>query len=621
MTQDLVAASLTNAIRLHAAGEVEEARALYKSVLARAPRETGALHGLALIAVDGGVPEQALPFLVTCLQIEPGNALYRTSLGLALAKLGRVHEAAAQFLEAANRAPHVAEPRIHLARALSRLNRRAEALKVLTEATQIFSAHADVWVAKGQEERGQGKPADAEVSLRRALALRPGDGYVLNDLGVVVRAQGRTAEAAALYRAALAAAPRDPLTHGNLGNALTELKRLDEAEHHLREAVALAPGSVEHRCNLAIFLTAQDRPHEAIVLFRDVLMRAPAHVDAWTNLGVAQLDAGEVADAEATLRRAVALAPQNAEAHYNLAWVLLLTGQWPEGWREYEWRWRMTHFSSKRRMFTAPHWDGTAIAGTLLLHAEQGFGDAIQCARYTALAKARCGRLILECPPPLVRLFQTLPDVDEVIPAGAPLPAFDAHAPLMSLPRLCGTTIDTVPAGVPYLSAPAAIPAALELPSTGRRRIGLVWAGSPDNKIDRRRTIPAALFAPLMDETLADFVSLQVGPRAEEAAGLPQDRLVLACDGVTRDFAETAAVIAQLDLVIGVDTAVIHLAGALNIPTWVLIPKMPDYRWLLEREDTPWYPAMRLFRQAESGNWEDPMWRIRTALTLLQPSS
>ncbi|MGE4064730.1 MAG: tetratricopeptide repeat protein [Rhodospirillaceae bacterium] len=624
MTQDLVAASvpaaLEDAIRLHAAGALDRARDRYKSVLAQSPRNPAALHGLALIAIDQGVAGKALPFLATCLQIAPENAVYRTSLGLALMKLGKVHEAAAQFLDAANRTPKIAEPRIHLARALAKLNRRAEALKILTEATEIFPERADVWTAKGQEERAQGRPALAEQSLLQARKLSPHDAHVLNDLGVVVRAQGRTAEAVKIYREALALAPKEPLTHGNLGNALTELKDIDAAERHLREAVALAPSSVEHRCNLAIFLTAHDRPQEAVVLFRDVIMRAPTHADAWTNLGVAQLDMGDVAEAESTIRKAIALSPQNAEAHYNLAWVLLLSGKWREGWREYEWRWRMRHFSSKRRTFSAPQWVA-GKAGTLLLHAEQGFGDAIQFVRYVKDARARCSRLLLECPEPLAALFKTLKDVDEVIPAGAALPPFDAHAPLMSLPHIFGTTVETVPAKVPYLSPPSVVPAGLTLPKTRRRRIGLVWAGSRDNKIDRRRTMPARTFAPLMEETLADFVSLQVGHKAEEIKDLPAGRLVFACDGKVADFADTAAVISQLDLVIGVDTAAIHLAGALDIPVWVLIPKMPDYRWLLGREDTPWYPSMRLFRQQESGDWDELMWRVRAALTLLQGSS
>lgn len=586
----------------------------------RAPRDPGALHGMALIAIDQGVADKALPFLATCLQIAPDNAVYRTSLGLAYLKLGKVQDAAAQFLDAANRTPPLAEPRIHLARALAKMNRHAEALKILTEAAQLFPTRADVWIAKGQEERAQGKPAEAERSLTEARRLAPDDAHVLNDLGVVVRAQGRTAEAAAIYRAALALAPRDPLTHGNLGNALTELKDSEAAERHLREAVALAPGSVEHRCNLAIFLTAHDRAREAAILFRDVLMRAPGHIDAWTNLGVAELDMGEVAEAESTLRKAIALSPQNAEAHYNLAWVLLLTGKWREGWREYEWRWRLAHFSSSKRSFKEPQWTA-GKTGTLLLHAEQGLGDAIQFARYVREAKARCGRLVLECPKPLIRLFGALEGVDELVAAGAPLPPFDAHAPLMSLPNILGTSVETVPARVPYLRAPAPPSPALSLKPTGRRRIGLVWAGSPANKIDRRRTMPARLFAPLIEETQADFVSLQVGHKAEDVKDLPPERLVLTCEGKVGDFADTAAVIAQLDLVIGVDTAAIHLAGALNIPVWVLIPKMPDYRWLLGREDTPWYPSMRLFRQQESGNWEEVMGRVRAALTLLQGSS
>lgn len=611
---------LAEAIRLHSSGALDAARDIYKSVLSRTPQDTRALHGLALIAIDGGVPDRALPFLMTCLQLAPGDALYRTTLGLALAKQGKLHEAAAQLLNAANRAPHLAEPRIHLAKTLGRMNRRAEGLRILEDATRMFPDRADVWVAKGQEERAHQTPSAAEISLRRALKIAPGDARVLNDLGVVVRAQGRTQDAAAIYREALALAPGDPLSHGNLGNALTELKDFDAAEEHLREAVAQAPGSAMHRCNLAIFLTARDRPHEASVLFKDVLMRQPDSADAWTNLGVAQLDMGEVADAETSLHKAIALEPQNAEAHYNLAWVLLLTGQWHEGWAEYEWRWRMPHFSSKRRTFSAPLWDGAAIDGTLFLHAEQGLGDAIQCVRFARAAKNRCKRVVLECPAPLVRLFQNLDGVDEVIAAGAALPAMDAHVPLMTLPRLLGTTPDTVPKST-YLHAPAETRTELNLPATQRRRIGLVWAGSPDNKIDRRRTIRAGLFAPLMEETAADFVSLQVGPKAEEVSDLYRDHLVMTCDGAVRDFADTAAVIAQLDLVIGVDTAAVHLAGALGVPVWVLLPKMPDYRWMLGREDTPWYPSMRLFRQTESGNWDEVMWRIRHALTLLQSSS
>lgn len=620
MTQDLPVSPLAKAVRLHAAGALDAARDLYKDVLARAPREPRALHGLALIAIDRDLPARALPLLAACLQIAPDNALYRTSLGLALMKQDRVADAAPHFLEAANRAPHLAEPRLHLARALARLGRRAEARDILARTAAQFPARADVWTAKGQEERAQGQPAEAEQSLRRAADLDPGNANILNDLGVALRAQGRAAEAVAVYRDALARAlgnaPGSALVHGNLGNALTVLGETGAAEDHLRRAVALAPGSVDHRCNLAVFLTAQDRPREAAVLFRDVLARAPDHADAWTNLGIAQLDMGDAQGAETSLRRAVALAPANAEAHYNLAWVLLLTGQWREGWTEYEWRWRMAHFSSHRRAFAAPPWDGRALPGTLLLHAEQGLGDAIQFARYAVQARALCERLVLECPEPLVRLFRGLPAVDAVIAAGDPLPAHAAHAPLMSLPRLFATTPETVPAPVPSLSVPTRD--GLRLPGTGRPRIGLVWAGSPDNKIDRRRSCPARLFAPLMAETAADFVSLQVGPRAAEAADLPAGRLVFACEGRVADFADTAAVIGQLDLVIGVDTAAVHLAGTLGVPTWVLLPFMPDYRWLQQREDTPWYPGIRLFRQAKAGDWEDLMWRVRAALTLLQ---
>ena len=211
--------------------------------------------------------------------------------------------------------------------------------------------------------------------------------------------------------------------------------------------------------------------------------------------------------------------------------------------------------------------------------------------------------MIVECDKSLVPLFETLKGADEIIAAGDPLPPFDAHAPFMSLAHIFATTPESTPTHPSYLAAPSTIPARLQLPNNKRPRIGLVWAGSPNNKIDRRRTIPAELLAPLIASVDADFVSLQVGARAEEISTLPVDRVIFACNGQLGDFADTAAVIAQLDLVLGVDTAVMHLAGALGKPVWMLLPFMPDYRWLLSRDDTPWYLSMRLFRQAKAGDW------------------
>lgn len=619
MTAPSPTADLQAAKAEHVAGRLPEASALYRRVLAAKPRNLEAAHGLALIAVDLGEPDRAIPLLARCLATQPDNGVYRTSLGLALLRKGEFEQAAAHLLEAANRMPRALEPRLYLARALGQMGRWGQAADVLSATAEIVPDRAEVWAAKGNAERALRRHAAAETSLRRALALSPEDPDVLNNLGVVLRALGHTEQAVNTYRQALARAPDHSLIHANLGNALAFLGRAAAAEPHLRRAVDLDPSAVEARCNLGAFLTREQRPAEAIAHFRAALEAAPDNIDAWTNLGVALLDTGDPAEAEQCYRRAIALAPDNAEAHYNLAWVLLLTGQWIAGWQEYEWRWKLANFSSRKRDFDKPLWDGSPLpAGTLLLHAEQGLGDAIQFVRYAATAKARCARVVVECPRALVRLFLGIGGIDAVIAAGDTLPAFDVQAPFMTLPRLFATTPATAPAARAYIAAPASVASHLRLPETAGPRIGVVWAGSPDNKIDRRRTLPARLFAPLMTATAADFVSLQVGPRAEEVSDLPAARLVFACDGRVADFAETAAIVGQLDLVIGVDTAVMHLAAAMGKPTWLLLPTMPDYRWLLGRDDSPWYPAIRLFRQDKSDSWPDVIARITAALTIWQ---
>jgi len=612
---------LAEAVALHGARRFGEAHDVYERVLAVDPRALDAVHGLALIAVDVGRPAEAIPLLARCITLKPDNILYRISLGMALLAKGDAEEAAAHLLEIANQAPHLAEPRLHLARALGALGRWGQAVDVMRDTAERFADRADVWVAKGNAQRGAKRPKMAEASYRRALELKPLDADILNNLGVVLRASGRATEALERYREALALDPENAAIHSNLGNALVELGQDADAETHLRRAVTLNPSSVDARNALAIFLTTAEHPDEAVRHFRSALSRAPKNVDAWANLGVAALATGDAAEAERCYRQAIALDPRHAEAHYNLAWLLLLTDRWIEGWQEYEWRWRMPNFSSRRRNFAEPLWDGTPIIdGALLLHAEQGMGDAIQFVRYALLAKKMCSAVIVECAPSLVTVFRNAKIADVVVTAGEPLPPFTAHMPFMSLPRVFATTPGTVPHAGGYLPVSEPIPAHLQLPArNGRPRIGLVWAGSADNKIDRRRSMPASLFAELMSTVNAEFVSLQVGQKANDTARLPAGKIVLAADGMVKDFAETAAVIAQLDLVIGVDTAVLHLAAAMGKPAWMLLPFMPDYRWLLNRADSPWYATIRLFRQAHPGDWEGVITHVLKALTDWQP--
>ncbi|HOT84086.1 MAG TPA: glycosyltransferase family 9 protein, partial [Candidatus Defluviicoccus seviourii] len=296
-----------------------------------------------------------------------------------------------------------------------------------------------------------------------------------------------------------------------------------------------------------------------------------------------------------------------------------------DGWREYEWRWRVPGFTTPARSFAAPAWDGAPLAErTLFVHAEQGLGSAIQFVRYVPLVAAQGGRVVLECQPPLKRLFEgalASPNgpVAQLIVKGDALPAFDVHAPLMSLPHLLRTKLATVPARVPYLTAPADACArwAERLASAPRPRVGLTWAGNRNHPNDRNRSLAADALASLVRAGAASFFSLQVG-QAEGTAAFPAGTVTDLAPALT-DFAETAAVISGLDLVISVDTAVAHLAGALAKSCWLLLPEPAEWRWLVRREDSPWYPTFRLFRQRARGDWVDVVARVTAALKLFRP--
>ena len=319
-TSNHASSDLKEAVALHDAGRLMEARAAYEQILSASPGRIDAAYCLALTALDLDQPDEAISLLGRCLGTDPANPAYKISLGIALLQAGKAADAAPQLLEAANAAPHAVEPRLYLARALGALNRWSQAVDVLQSTAEAFSDNAEVWTAKGNAERVLLRHEDAEQSFRRALSLKKNDPDILNNLAVVVRAQRRFDDAVEIYRQALAHEPDHRKVHGNLGNALVEMGCMNEAEHHLRKAVDLNPGDPSSRCNLAIHLTREEKADEAITYFNQVIELAPDYVDAWTNLGVARLALGDVKAAEDTYRRAISLAPNNAEAHYNLAW-------------------------------------------------------------------------------------------------------------------------------------------------------------------------------------------------------------------------------------------------------------------------------------------------------------
>jgi len=344
----------------------------------------------------------------------------------------------------------------------------------------------------------------------------------------------------------------------------------------------------------------------------------PGYVEAHNNLGAACKDLGRVDEAIACYRRALELKPAYVEAHWNLAFALLLAGDWQHGWPEYEWRWQRKEWSPRR--FPQPMWDGASLAGkTILLHAEQGLGDTIQFIRYASIVKRHGAAVLVECPKPLLGVLEGCPGVDQWIAQRDGLPAFDVHAPLLSLPGILKTTVENIPAEIPYLFArPALIDrwrqALIDLDGF---KIGIAWQGNPKYGDDRVRSIPLRCFAPLAQIPGVRLVSLQKGAGSEQLAEA-RDLFPVADFGDQLDqsgpFLDTAALMKNLDLVIAADTAAAHLAGALGVPVWLALPFMPEWRWLLDRSDTPWYPSMRLFRQKERGNWGGVFDEIHNAL-------
>ena len=445
-------------------------------------------------------------------------------------------------------------------------------------------------------------PADVEAGVREAMAV-----HQRGDLDAAERA----------YRAALAQSPRHPLATHFLGVSLYQRGRRDLALPLLEAAAAAVPEEAEFHNNLGLALAAADRNAEAIAAHRKALDLRPGHAAAWSNLGLALQAENRLGEALDAYRRAIAIAPDFAQAHWNLGLGLLADEQLAEGFREYEWRDRTPELARQARSWPGPRWDGTAPAGrTLLVTTEQGLGDSLQFIRFAAPLAERGARVVVCAQAPLVRLLASAPGVSEVCAYDEPLPAYDAHVPLVALPGALGVTMEALPARVPYLAADPArraeIAAALA-PFAGARRIGVAWSGSRENTLNRRRSIPLAALAPLFGLPGCAWFSLHRSVDEDDIARVPEARALRRLPA-REDFDGMAALVAELDLVISVDTSIAHLAGALARPVFVLLASAADWRWHPRRGASPWYPTARLFRQPRPGDWATVVRDVASAL-------
>jgi tetratricopeptide (TPR) repeat protein len=565
-----LATLLQQAIALQQNGALSDAEEIYREILAQRPRHFDALQLLGALALQTGRIEEGAQLLQRAIDIDGTRAPLHSNLAFALNALGR--------------------------------------------------------------------PRDALASASRALSLEPGFPDALNNRGMALAALDRPDEALASFDQALEAKPDFAAAWNNRSCALRDLGLAAEALDSCDAALKLRPNYAQAWSNRGNALSDLNRPLEAQASYARALELAPDFVDAWNNLGLTFVDLNRHADALESYERALALAPQAVETRWNRALCLLQLGRLDEGWAEYEWRWRRKRIAAGSRAFDAPQWHGAApLDGkTILLHAEQGLGDTLQFCRYASLVAQRGARVILEVQPELMRLLRDLDGVAELIVSGAPLPRFDYHCPLLSLPLALHTTLDTIPATVPYLHADhedaerfrARIDEAMAGSDSGALKVGLVWAGGarahvPElRKNDARRSLAFEQLAPILDVPHVRFFSLQKGAAATQLreAQAGQGALQAAARRIVdwtddlQDFADTAALVANLDLVISVDTSTAHLAGAMNRPVWILNRLDTCWRWMLEREDSPWYPSARLFRQPSLGDWTTVLAAVAHAL-------
>jgi tetratricopeptide (TPR) repeat protein len=576
--------ALNRAVSDYKAGKLAEAEQQCEQIVAANPDFYDALYVLAVVQLHLGKADAALAKFDRVLTLKPGHAMAHYNRGSALQDLKRYEEAVASYDRAIDLRPDYVAAYSNRGIALQKLKRFKEAL----------------------------------ASFDRALALRPDFSVVHYNRGNTLQKLKRSEEALASFDRAINLRPDFARAHFSRANALQELNRYEEALASFDRAIDLRPTFAMAHSDRGTNLHALKRYEEAVASYDRAIALYPGYAVAHYNRGLSLHELRRCEEAVASYEHAVDLQPNLAQAHLNQSLSRLLIADFSRGWQEYEWRMDVKSPGNSKRSFVRPQWQGREnISGkTILIHSEQGFGDTIQFCRYIPLVAERGARVILEVPTPLLELMKTVTGVSQIVLRGDPLPEFDIQCPLLSLPLAFGTRLETIPSAVPYLSASSESVTNwdAQLGPKHRPRIGLAWAGEVTHPNDRNRSIPLSALLSFLDID-ATFVSLQKDIRPNDAAVLQTRSDLHHFGDELKNFADTAALISDLDLVISIDSSVAHLAGALAKPVWVLLTFVPDWRWLLNRDDSPWYPTARLFRQDETHAWDNVIPRIHAALS------
>ncbi len=601
-------------------GYLDEAIVCYRRALQQKNDYVEAIADLGTALTNQGDLNASVQCWQQLIDIQPDSAAAHYNLGITLRLQEHLTEAVASLQQAIALQPALAAAHFSLGDLLVQLGNLETAIAHLKTAIEIQPNYARAYSSLGLALSKQQQLEEAVAMFDRAIAIAPDLAEVHCNLADVLIQQEKIDAAIDACQRAISLKSNLAEAHANLGVALMRQGQLDAAIAACQQAITLKPNLAEAHCNLGETLFKQDRIEAAILAYQQALSLKPDLGDAHSNLGVALCEQNRIPEALSHLHTAVNLDPDDPIAHINLGMTQILIGDFENGLSEYEWRWQ--HKDIPKINFAQPQWDGSDLDGRrILILAEQGFGDTLQFIRYAPMLAQMGGRVLVRCPSTLVRLIASMPSVEMAIAEGEALPDFDVHAQMLSLPKLLHTTVANIPVQVPYIQ-----PDIWECEAIAKNslpinalNVGIVWASGYRDKPDAlrfyyKKSCPLLEFLPLLGIPHVQLYSLQVGGNASDIDEFK------ACDRLhnwspfIRDFTDTAALVAQLDLVIAVDTAIVHLAGAMGKPVWNLLPFAPDWRWFLEREDTPWYPTMRLFRQSERGNWEEVIKRVCKAL-------
>jgi len=638
----------------HRAGRLQDAESIYRQILQHDPNNVDAIHLLGLLAHQTGHQDAAEQMLNRAIALGAGAEAYnnlgsvwrargdmdrafaaynkaselrpnlpepQTNLGLLLHNAGRFDEALVHHRRALELNPNLVDAQHNLAMTLDRMGKADEATNAWEKALDLNPDHAGALLKFGAAlARAGGTSADRAVTLlRRYTQLVSRDAEGFTNLSTALRAASRMDEALVAANKAIELAPERAEVYSNLGILLQKMDRYAEAVEALDRALQINPESGFDHGNLASVYEQMDRHDDSAREFETAAKLLPGFAHVHNTLSSLYRNMNRDAEALAAADRAMTIDPDHPDAHGNRAFALLSLGNLQDGFYEYEWRWRCKHFTTPMREFDRPMWDGSDPRGrTILVHTEQGFGDVIQMARYLPMVADLGARIYIECFAPLKPLMENVRGVTRVMVAGIKLPDFDLHCPVMSLPRAFRTTLETIPNQVPYLTAPQRKreiwKPRIEQAARGRRwRVGLMWGGN--KKPDPKRSCDLKLLAPLaVAGNDVSFISFQTGEHADQLREAPPELDIVHIGNELKDFADTAAALENIDLLITIDTAIAHLGGAVGVKTWTMVPHSPDWRWLRDREDSPWYPTMRLFRQPRRNAWPDVIDRVAAAL-------